>query len=251
MKRKAIDPKVKEVARRFMEEIEKILKDKVVAVVAFGSRVWGEPSGDSDYDLMVIHRGDRASVEEAAADVALKLSAELKAGVEPIAVSVSEFRGGDRHLTVKCKKEGFILYPDGGEREAKRREAMDIFSLAEEFLDIAKLLLKFKMYRGVVDEAYNAAELAVKALMLWDGHDIPGSHGGIVGEFGRLYALTGKVEKPLGRALSLALEKRNRARYDARAEVKEDEARAALETAEKLIEEAKRILRREESRKER
>ncbi|MGB9631074.1 MAG: HEPN domain-containing protein, partial [Candidatus Methanodesulfokora sp.] len=90
-----------------------------------------------------------------------------------------------------------------------------------------------------VDEAYNAAELAVKALMLWDGHDIPGSHGGIVGEFGRLYVLTGRIENRLGRLLSLSLERRNRARYDARADIGEEDARTVVELAEELIEHVK------------
>ncbi|MEM2793881.1 MAG: HEPN domain-containing protein, partial [Candidatus Methanomethylicia archaeon] len=135
--------------------------------------------------------------------------------------------------------EGLIIYLDGGGRHY---EAIDMILLAEEFLEIAEILLKHKKYRGVIDEAYNAAELAVKALMLWDGHDIPGSHGGIIGEFGRIYVLTGKIDRELGRLLSLSLEKRNKARYNARMEVSEEEAKTILEAAGKLIKNIKQYI---------
>ncbi|MGC9104387.1 MAG: HEPN domain-containing protein [Candidatus Methanodesulfokora sp.] len=232
------DPKVERVALSFLSEVRRILGDGVLAVVAFGSRVWGGYREGSDYDLILLHRTDEKRAEEAAAEAALKISAELGIGVEPIVLSMSEFRG-DGYLVEKCRKDGFFVYPDGGEKEARRRESLDILMLAEEFLDIAKLLMGNKKYRGAVDEAYNAAELAVKALMLWDGHDIPGSHGGIVGEFGRLYVLTGRIENRLGRLLSLSLERRNRARYGARADIGEEDAKAVVELAEELIEHVK------------
>jgi len=57
----------------------------------------------------------------------------------------------------------------------------------------------------------------------------------MVGEFSRLYVLTGKAERDMGRALSLTLEKRNKARYDPRAEITEEDALKAIETAEKTI----------------
>lgn len=234
------DPKVEKVALSFLSEVRRILGDEALAVVAFGSRVWGGYKEDSDYDLILLHRADRRRAEEAAAEAALKVSAELGVGIEPIALSISEFRG-DGYLMERCRRDGFFVYPDGGEREARRREALDMLMLAEEFLEIAELLLKNKMYRGAVDEAYNAAELVVKALMLLDGHEIPGSHGGIVGEFGRLYVLTGKVERRIGKLLSLSLEKRNRARYDARADIGEGDARMVMEVARELIERAKRL----------
>lgn len=244
---KVADPTVKKIARKFLEEVERILKDKVVAVVAFGSRVWGDFREDSDYDLLVLHRGDQKEVEEVVAEVALKLSAELGVGIEPIVASIFEFRGDDRHLYRRCKSEGLILYPDGGEAEARRREAIDLLFLAEEFLEIARALLKLKMYRGVIDDGYNAAELAVKALLLWDGHKIPGTHGGVVGKFGEVYVLKGRVSAELGKRLSLSLEKRNKARYDARADIKEEDAKFVLQTAEEIIKFVKsRIRTREE-----
>ena len=230
-----VDPKVEDVARRFLDEVRSLLKDKVVAVIAFGSRVWGHYTEDSDYDLMLIHRANQREAEVAAAEAALKVSAELRVGVEPIVVSAAEFEGNDKYVIIEGKKRGMILYPDGDGNEAKKREAIDLLLLAEEFLEIAKALLKMNMYRGVLDEAYNASELSIKALLMWNGHSIPGSHGGLIGEFGRLYVLTGKADREMGRALSLALEKRNKARYDPRAEITEEDALKAIKTAEKTI----------------
>ncbi|MEM2193522.1 MAG: HEPN domain-containing protein [Candidatus Methanomethylicia archaeon] len=233
------DVEVEEVARRFGEEVKRILGDEAVAVVAFGSRVWGKYSRDSDYDLLLLHRASEEKAEEAAVEAALKVSAELRVGVEPVVMSIFDFRGDSKYLTTKCRREGLIIYLDGGGRHY---EAIDMILLAEEFLEIAEILLKHKKYRGVIDEAYNAAELAVKALMLWDGYDIPGSHGGIIGEFGRIYVLTGKIDRELGRLLSLSLEKRNKARYNARMEVSEEEAKTILEAAGKLIKNIKQYI---------
>ncbi len=238
-KGKPADLSVEKVVKRFMKEVKRILGNKAVAVVAFGSRVWGGYKNKSDYDLIVIHRTSQREAEEAAAEASLIASAELRVGIEPIALSLCEYKDNSRYLVARCKKNGLTFYFNGGETEAKRNEAVDMLMLAEEFLEVSKLLLRFKMYRGVVDEAYNTAELAVKALMLWDGYDIPGSHGGVVGEFGRLYVITGRMDRSLGRLLSISLVKRNRARYDARAEIKEEDAKTVLRAAEEFIKIAK------------
>lgn len=240
MRRAPADPRVLEVAKAFLREVEGRLGDKLVAVVAYGSRVWGGYSEDSDYDLLLVHRASDREAEEAAADAALKVSAELGVGVEPIAVSVYEVEGGDKLFIAKGLEEGLAIYPDGGAEEARRREAIDLIMLADEFLDTARLLLDHGRVRGAIDAAYNAAELAVKALLLWDGYEPPRSHGGLVAEFARLYVLTGQVDSALGRGLSLALERRSRARYDVRAEFRREDVEGVLSVAEGLIELAKR-----------
>jgi len=40
------------------------------------------------------------------------------------------------------------------------------------------------------------------------GGNIPGSHGGIVSEFGRIYVMSGEISRDIGRKLSHALEMR-------------------------------------------
>lgn len=91
-----------------------------------------------------------------------------------------------------------------------------------------------------MDAAYNAAELAVKSLVL--KLDVPGSHGGLVGRFGELYIKTGIYEKALGRQLNHALERHNQARYRYQAVIKRGDAQAVIELARTLKELAEREL---------
>lgn len=235
---KPADPMVEDIVERFKEEVSKLLGDETVAIVPFGSRVKGGYDRKSDYDILLVHSGDEKKAEGAAAEVGLKISAELGVGVEPIVASVSDFWWGDSYFIKRVKRDGVVYYLDG-KGETERRESVELLSLSEEFLDTAKLLLKQKMYRSVIDEGYNAAELAAKALLLWDGVELPGSHGGIVGEFGRAYVLKGKVSREIGKWFSKSLEKRNKARYDPRTEITAEDAKEIISTAEKMIKFAK------------
>jgi len=233
------DSAVVVVLRVFLEEARRLIGDRAVAAVGFGSRVWGGYDEGSDYDVLLVHTASQREGEEAAAEAALMASARLGVGVEAIAATLSEFIGSSRLLIEEIRERG-VLY-DGGV-EIQRVEAIDLLALAEEYLEMAELLAASSMHRGAVDHAYNAAELAVKALLLWDGHKLPKSHGGVVGEFGRLYVLTGKFSRKLGRSLAVLLEKRNRARYDPRAELDEEDSRRAIETARSLVGEVKKVV---------
>ncbi|MFQ6086257.1 MAG: HEPN domain-containing protein, partial [Candidatus Bathyarchaeia archaeon] len=184
----------------------------------------------------------REKALDAAAEAAMRVSAELGVGIEPVVMSASEFWWGSSYFLERVRGEGFLIYPDGGS-EVKRSEAVEMAMLAGRFIDAVKLLIRNKLYRSAVDEGYNATELAVKAMLLWDGLDLPSSHGGLVGEFGRAYVLTDKVERELGRKLGRALERRSRARYDARADITETDAKEVLELAEKLLKLAREKLR--------
>jgi len=66
--------------------------------------------------------------------------------------------------------------------------------------------------------------------------EIPGSYGGIVGEFGRLYVKTEKIDKKIGRGLNRALELRNKARYDFKIQISEEQTKGVIELAGKLKE---------------
>jgi uncharacterized protein (UPF0332 family) len=135
--------------------------------------------------------------------------------------------------TDRLRREGLVYYLDGKD-EVERRESVEFLYLSEDFIKAAELLLKRGLHRAAVDEAYNASGLAVKALLLWDGIELPSSHSGLVAEFGRAFVLKGRVEKEIGRNLSRSLEKRNRARYDPRAEVTEEDAEFVTSTARTL-----------------
>lgn len=120
------------------------------------------------------------------------------------------------------------------EEELKRSEAENYRSLSEEYLEGARLALRASSFRLAVDAAYNAAELCVKGLLLLKLEELPGSHGGLVGEFGRLYVKAHQVPAELGRRLHRSLETRNRARYDFNAEIGRDHAKELIALAEEL-----------------
>ena len=104
----------------------------------------------------------------------------------------------------------------------------------EGYLNGAKVALKAKSFRLAVDAAYNAAELCAKGLLLFELEELPSSHGGIVGEFGRLYVKRGKAPKALWRRLNRGLETRNKARYDFNAEINREKAKELIKLAEEM-----------------
>ena len=119
--------------------------------------------------------------------------------------------------------------------EIKAAMSKGVKNLAEEYFESAQEVLESNRVRLALDAAYNAAELAAKALILFKQDDLPGSHGGVVSLFGRLYVKTNEVDKAIGRELNRALKLRNMARYKPDALLTEGDARDVLDLAERLI----------------
>ena len=65
--------------------------------------------------------------------------------------------------------------------------------LAEEYIGYAKDAFKENKLRLSIDAGYNACELLVKALIISTKTPLASSHGGIVGQVGKLFVLTKKV----------------------------------------------------------
>lgn len=71
-----------------------------------------------------------------------------------------------------------MIIPD---QKLKKMEIKDYLTLAEIYFKIAEHRGKDKEYlRGVVDAAYNSAELCAKGLLSLKLERIPSTHGGIV-----------------------------------------------------------------------
>jgi uncharacterized protein (UPF0332 family) len=119
--------------------------------------------------------------------------------------------------------------------EIKRQLVKDIISLSEEYLESAKEVLDRNRIRLAIDAAYNAAELAAKALILLKQDDIPGSHGAVVSLFVQLYVKTNEVAPEKGRKLNVALKLRNEARYKPNALLTVENAQEVIGLAEGLI----------------
>ena len=86
-----------------------------------------------------------------------------------------------------------------------------------------------------IDCGYNACELLVKALIINIKVSLASSHGGIVGQFGKLFVLTGKVPEYLGKNLNLGLELRAKARYKPRTQLDTKNSDFIIKLAEELL----------------
>ncbi|HID90707.1 TPA: HEPN domain-containing protein, partial [Candidatus Bathyarchaeota archaeon] len=160
--------------------------------------------------------------------------------IEPLLMSLYEFKariGGSIFLDEVLKSSEVLYEMDC--REARSLEAWDYVDLAEDFLKYAEGAASRGELRPAIDEAYNAIELCIKALILIKGKELARSHGGIVQQFGRLFVLTGEVEREVGKEIRRALITRNRARYDPRAEVRDEDASRVLSIAKRLVAKAR------------
>jgi uncharacterized protein (UPF0332 family) len=107
--------------------------------------------------------------------------------------------------------------------------------LAEEYLDYARDALNENKLCLSIDSGYNACELLVKALIISTKSPLASSHGGIVGQFGKLFVLTKKVQEHLGRNLNLGLDLRAKARYQPRAQLQAQNAELIINLAQELF----------------
>ena len=173
-----------------------------------------------------------ADVEDVA-DLAFDIQMEYRVGIEPLTASVEELFPLRSYFLFNIMRYGEEVYavPNETLKEAERR---NLINLADEYLIGAEQAARNGCWRLAVDAAYNAAELAVKSLILKFDDDLPGSHGGLVGRFGELYIKTGVYEKTLGRELNQALEKRNQARYRYHAAITHADAESVMKLARML-----------------
>lgn len=204
----------------------------VAKVVLFGSVAKGTATKESDVDLIVIGTCELTKLSELCAEAQLETYARYGESVEPLVYSVEELRAAGYFLyrAIRYGKEVYSMR----EAELKRSEAENYLSLSEEYLEGARLALKAASLRLAVDAVYNAAELSVKGLLLFELAELPGSDGGLVGEFGRLYVKSRRVPADLGRRLHRGLGMRNRARYDFNAEIGRDHAKELMALAKEL-----------------
>lgn len=213
----------------------------IAGVSLFGSRARGDDRGDSDYDILILHHVAREKIKDAIAEAVLLTSTEFRIGIEPVIMRISDFWWSNSHFLERIRRDCITTY-QSNERDVKTREALMLIELSDEFIDTARLLKEHGKHRGAVDISYNAAELAVRSMLLHEGLDLPSSHGGVISEFGRVFIVTEKLDRALGKALIKALEKRNRARYEPTIEITEEDCEEILVTAEKVLAIAKDVV---------
>ena len=207
---------------------------KVAKVVVFGSAVKGTATPDSDLDLLIVTRDGEAAAREIDG-VLLDFQMQDPAPLEIVTCALGEIMPPTDYFLFNVLRYGKEVYSMPPE-EMKKAAAGDLAALAREYLQAAEAALAGGHPRLAADGGYNAAELAVKGLILLKEDDLPGSHGGIVQRFGLLYVQAGEVDRELGRQLNSALRIRNAARYRYDATIRPQDAEDVLALGRRLVE---------------
>ncbi len=222
-------------ARYFAERLlESPFGDQIVKVVLFGSVACGKALEASDVDVLLVATGDLERIRVLASDLQLEAYERYEEGIEYLIYPLERLRFPGSYFLQRVLRQGEELYAMS-DQNIRRKEAENYWQLAEEYLEGAEEACKTKRWRLALDAAYNAAELCVKGLLLLEREELPTSHGGLVGEFGKLYVKPGKAPKTLGRRLNQSLELRNKARYELHADIDPAKTQSVLELAKEMV----------------
>ena len=208
--------------------------DAVARIVLFGSVAEGRAGPESDVDLLVIGAGDLNALRKSSAEAAYAILLEQGQLISPQVYGLTEAQYPSTwflHQSLQQGREVFQMPQD----ELRRREAQGWWALATEYLQQARRAGQDGSLRLAVDGAYNAAELAVKGLLVLRLDRLPTSHGGLVQIFSREYIATGEVDRLLGRRLSTSLELRSKARYSPEIEITPEHLTQVTTLAQELI----------------
>lgn len=116
------------------------------------------------------------------------------------------------------------------DKDIQKLLAKQNLALAKEYLDIAKFNQKYKnSYRGVIDVAYNAAELCAKGCLALKLQRLPSTHKGVIQKFSEIYVKTNIVKREIGRKLAQSLRYRNLARYEKTIDITKEQANEVLD----------------------
>lgn len=213
----------------FSRELQRAMGPSLARLMLYGSVATGEAEVGSDIDIAAIHFGGETDVLDRVAEIGFETALRYGEIVECIPISVHEFRKGAHHsFFLREVQRGRVLF-EMDEKDAIRQEAGEYFGLADEYRSYAKAALERGENRAAVDLGYNAAELLVKALILVRGESLAQTHGGIVQQFGRLYVMSGTLDRSVGADLHKALILRGKARYDPKALLTKEDAGTVLQ----------------------
>lgn len=210
-------------------------RDRIAKLVLFGSMVGGRINRESDVDVLVLATDEIGKVEDRCAEASMWTRIEYDESVEPIVRCIDKARYLNSYFLHNVLRKGKEVY-SVKKGNLLKEESANYLTLAGEYLKLAEYNLNGNFYRGVVDAAYNSAELCAKGLVLLKEGDIPKTHSGVVSKFSQLYVKPEIVSKDIGRELNKCFAARNDARYDVHAEINKEKALSAVEVAKKLNE---------------
>lgn len=226
--------------RQFASELKERMSDKLAGIFLYGSNAKGIASEGSDIDLLVVYKDmNEFEVLETASEISFKIACEEDELIEVVAMSIEEYRtllGNSPFLweVVQFGKPIFITFS----ATEWQLDFKDYLELAKEYIGYAEDSLKEGKLRLTIDTAYNACELLVKALILSKRESLATSHGGIVGQFGRLFVMSGELPEQFGKNLHLSLDLRAKARYKPKALIQKKDAECVLNFAKALLDTA-------------
>ena len=220
----------------FIEELlNQPVRDQLGRIILFGSALEGDVTAESDVDLLVLGTGDLRSLRRACAAAAFEINLTTGERVEPLVFPLSYYYHPASPFIHRLRQQGKEIL-GMSEHELKRTLLAGKHRLAADYLRVAKYVCENGDYRQAVDLAYNAAEAAVKGLLLLELEELPRTHGGLINRFGDLYVRPGKVLPQMGRNLHMALEICARARYVEEAAINQADAEEVIALAEALLE---------------
>jgi uncharacterized protein (UPF0332 family) len=208
--------------------------EQILRLFHFGSTQRGDWHEESDIDVLVVATGYLPEVEETLLDLSWEVLEKTGWLVEPLVYCPESWEHPSfflKGLGKHCKKIFAV-----GEAEERQAIAEDLMQLAYTYLEMAEQLDPERYTRGVIDLAYNAAELVAKVWLVYLGEPIPRTHNGVMVRFGERVVREGHVSPEIGRRLRRALGRRNRARYDPHSTDLPNEAREVLILTQTLAE---------------
>jgi len=235
---------VESIVQSFASELRKRLGEKILGIYLYGSVAKGTATDESDIDLLVVYSDlDERSLLQTASEVSFRIACDEGRIIETVPMSKDEFEQslGRSPFLWEVLNFGKPIFTSLAGTEWKL-DFRDYLDLAKEYLKYAEDALKETKFRLSIDAGYNACELLVKALIISTKNSLASSHGGIVGQFGKLFVLTKKVPEHLGRDLNLGLDLRAKARYKPGGQVQQADAEFIIRLAQDLLQIAEKEL---------
>ncbi len=209
------------------------LREKIAKIILFGSYAKGVQKKESDIDILILTI-DGKDLEKTIIEKIHDFMIEKNLPIEVLVDDIDSLYPLRDYFIYNVLKHGLEVY-SMEKLKIKMEMVKSLLTLAEEYLESAEEILERGRLRIAIDSAYNSAELCAKAFIFLKEDDLPGSHGGIVSLFGKLYIKTEEIDKEIGRSLNIALELRNKARYKPNALFSKEDALFVINLAKTFI----------------
>lgn len=224
----------------FRRALRRVYRERLRALVLYGSLARGEWTPDSDIDVLVLL--DNAIDAKAERDRVWSLAWDLNHRhdmlVAPLVLTEEEYQRGRSPLFFNIRREGVFLMA-----EEQPTPSADLIAKARNDLEEARLLLREGHSDGAVSRAYYAMFNAAQAALLSRGN-ARSKHRGVLAAFSLHFVLSGQVAKELHQALEAAYEKRLLADYSPES-VPKEQADAVIRDAEAMLQAVEELLARE------